>query len=145
MGRRLRAAPRAVPLAPLLSAEETRPRRRNRCHSRRAGVISRNSNSSGGEERKNWVLTIERAKGIKGGKLAKLNGWMDGTVNGNASTNFCLVGETENLDSSRSGRLHLRYGNGIAKAIVSHARAVVRVSPRKRMPVGMKFALWNED
>lgn len=60
-------------------------------------------------------------------------------MEGNASTNFCLVGETENLDSSRC--LHLRYGNGIAKAIVSHARTVVRVSPRKRMLVGMKFAL----
>ena len=77
MGRRLRAAPRAVPLAPLLSAEETRPRRRNRCHSRRAGVISRNSNSSGGEERKNWVLTIERAKGNKRGKIGEIK-WMDG-------------------------------------------------------------------
>lgn len=31
-----------------------------------------------------------------------MDGWMDGTVDGNASTNFCLVGETENLDSSRS-------------------------------------------
>lgn len=73
---------------------------------------------------------------------------MDGTVDGNASTNFCLVGETENLDSSPrplAPALRERYCKSNRIACQSGSS---RFAVRKRMPVGMKFArsaLWDED
>lgn len=62
---------------------------------------------------------------FKDGKKNKLNG----RNGGRKCEHEFLFSWRNGKPRLESGRLHLRYGNGIAKAIVSHARAVVRVSP----------------